>query len=404
MESKKQGFDIEAVKACLTKIKEESTGTDVVNTLLILCLFIFYTLTFFVPRFYGMTEKYVGVFVFVILAGLSAVNINPIKKIKEKDIDLFALIAVAVIAAINIVIVDSGYGCFFVVTNFAMICYLSSHIRFHRWQLYLFGSLYTLMIIYWFFGVYTWMFADYTSFAMNTNTAATFTVFTMMYVLVFFEELYEKNRLAGLLITIALVKCLQISLYHRSRGAFIMLGAFLLLRYIVPKKFWAKKAFYNAVCIFATLGSLVFVAVYIVVGTSGVNFRMPFFYKNIFSGREAIWLEFWNLFIKKPLTGIGTNVTITSFFEYNVHNAMYNILVIHGVIVFALVLFLLYRNWNGCRNSVCLPGACACAFIALLAVCIESFFDVDLIWTDYSVNALLLMLTANMGRKERLKG
>lgn len=404
MESKKQGFDIEAVKACLTKIKEESTGTDVVNTLLILCLFIFYTLTFFVPRFYGMTEKYVGVFVFVILAGLSAVNINPIKKIKEKDIDLFALIAVAVIAAINIVIVDSGYGCFFVVTNFAMICYLSSHIRFHRWQLYLFGSLYTLMIIYWFFGVYTWMFADYTSFAMNTNTAATFTVFTMMYVLVFFEELYEKNRLAGLLITIALVKCLQISLYHRSRGAFIMLGAFLLLRYIVPKKFWAKKAFYNAVCIFATLGSLVFVAVYIVVGTSGVNFRMPFFYKNIFSGREAIWLEFWNLFIKKPLTGIGTNVTITSFFEYNVHNAMYNILVIHGVIVFALVLFLLYRNWNGFRNSVCLPGACACAFIALLAVCIESFFDVDLIWTDYSVNALLLMLTANMGRKERLKG
>ncbi len=404
MESKKQGFDIEAVKACLTKIKEESTGTDVVNTLLILCLFIFYTLTFFVPRFYGMTEKYVGVFVFVILAGLSAVNINPIKKIKEKDIDLFALIAVAVIAAINIVIVDSGYGCFFVVTNFAMICYLSSHIRFHRWQLYLFGSLYTLMIIYWFFGVYTWMFADYTSFAMNTNTAATFTVFTMMYVLVFFEELYEKKRLAGLLITIALVKCLQISLYHRSRGAFIMLGAFLLLRYIVPKKFWAKKAFYNAVCIFATLGSLVFVAVYIVVGTSGVNFRMPFFYKNIFSGREAIWLEFWNLFIKKPLTGIGTNVTITSFFEYNVHNAMYNILVIHGVIVFALVLFLLYRNWNGFRNSVCLPGACACAFIALLAVCIESFFDVDLIWTDYSVNALLLMLTANMGRKERLKG
>ena len=183
-----------------------------------------------------------------------------------------------------------------------------------------------------------------------------------------------------------------------------MLGAFLLLRYIVPKKLWAKKAFYNAVCIFATLGSLVFVAVYIVVGTSGVNFRMPFFYKNIFSGREAIWLEFWNLFIKKPLTGIGTNVTITSFFEYNVHNAMYNILVIHGVIVFALVLFLLYRNWNGCRNSVCLPGACACAFIALLAVCIESFFDVDLIWTDYSVNALLLMLTANMGRKERLKG
>ena len=396
MESKKQGFDSKALKACLTKIKEESTAKDVVNTLMLLCMFIFYTLTFFVPRFYGMTEKYVGVFVFVILAVISIVNINPIKKIKEKDKDLIAVIALAVITFINIIIVDSGYGCFFVVTNFALICYLSSHIPFHRWQLYLFGGLYTLMIIYWFFGVYTWMFADYTSFAMNTNTAATFTVFSMMYVFVFFEELYRRNRLAGLLITIALVKCLQISLYHRSRGAFIMLGAFFVLKFIVPKKLWAKKAFYNAVCIFATLGSLVFVAFYILLGTSGVNFRMPFFYKNIFSGREAIWLEFWNLFRKSPLTGIGTNVTITSFFEYNVHNAMYNILVIHGVIVFALVLFLLYRNWNGCRKNVSVPGAAACAFIALMAVCIESFFDVDLIWTDYSVNALLLMLAANM--------
>ena len=84
MESKKQGFDIKALKACLTKIKQETTAVDAVNTLMLFCLIIFYTLTFFVPKFYGMTEKYVGVFVFVILAVISAVNINPIKKLKEK--------------------------------------------------------------------------------------------------------------------------------------------------------------------------------------------------------------------------------------------------------------------------------------------------------------------------------
>ena len=404
MGEKMRGAFGEAVRSCHKTIKEETKAKDVISTALILCLFVFYTLTFFVPKFYGMTERYVGLFVFAILVPLFLLNVNIIKGLKEKDAGLIALIILAVVTAVNILIVHSGFGCFFVAVDFAVIIYLSGRMRFMKWQFWLFGGLYLLMIVYWFFGVYTWMFADYTSFAMNTNTAATFTVFSMMCAFVFFEALYDRYKVAALLIVIALVKCLQISLYHRSRGAFIMLGAFFLLRYFVPKKFWAKKAFYNAVCIFATLGSLVFVAVYIVVGTSGVNFRMPFFYKNIFSGREAIWLEFWNLFIKKPLTGIGTNVTITSFFEYNVHNAMYNILVIHGVIVFAIVLFLLYRNWNGCRNSACLPGACACAFIALLAVCIESFFDVDLIWTDYSVNALLLMLTANMGRKERLKG
>ncbi|MBO4905023.1 MAG: hypothetical protein J5367_07345 [Lachnospiraceae bacterium] len=396
MEVKKQGFDLETVKACLTKIKKESTAKDIANTLLILCLFVFYTLTFFVPRFYGMTEKYVGVFVFVILALISLVNINPIKKIKEKDIEFFALAALAVITAVNILLVDSGFGCFFVAVNFALICYLSSRMTFHRWQLYLFGSLYTLMMIYWFFGVYTWMFADYTSFAMNTNTAATFTVFSMLCVLVFFEQLLTRHRAAALLIIIALVKCLQISLYHRSRGAFIMLTVYFVLRYVIPAGFWKKKWFFNTVCAVATLGSLVFVAFYIWLGTSGVNFRMPFFYKNVFSGREAIWLEFWNLFIKKPLTGIGTNVTITSFFEYNVHNAMYNILVIHGAVVFALTLFLMYRMWNGCRRNVSASAVMATAFIASLAVCFESYFDVDLIWTDYSVNVLFLMLVMNL--------
>ncbi len=395
MENGKHGFGIETVKACFGKIKEESTIRDVINTLLILCLFVFYTLTFFVPRFYGLTEKYVGVFVFVILAAIALVNVNPIRKIKARDIDFIALFLLVVITAVNILIVDSGLGCFFVMADFALVWYLSSQIKFAKWQIYLFGSLYTLMLIYWFFGVYTWMFADYTSFAMNTNTAATFTMFSMLCVLPFFDALYEKHIIAGLLTTIALVKCFQIALYHRSRGAFIMLGAFMILRFVMPKKLWERKGFYYTVCILATFGSLLFVAFYIWLGTTGVNFRMPFFYKNIFSGREAIWLEFWNYFRSKPLTGIGTNVTITSFFEFNVHNAMYNILVIHGLTVFALTIFLMFRRLFALRDGIASRKVALCALTAVFAVFFESFFDVDLIWTNYTVNLLLLLLLAN---------
>ncbi len=395
MENGKHGFGIETVKACFGKIKEESTIRDVINTLLILCLFVFYTLTFFVPRFYGLTEKYVGVFVFVILAAIALVNVNPIRKIKARDIDFIALFLLVVITAVNILIVDSGLGCFFVMADFALVWYLSSQIKFAKWQIYLFGSLYTLMLIYWFFGVYTWMFADYTSFAMNTNTAATFTMFSMLCVLPFFDALYEKHIIAGLLTTIALVKCFQIALYHRSRGAFIMLGAFMILRFVIPKKLWERKGFYYTVCILATFGSLLFVAFYIWLGTTGVNFRMPFFYKNIFSGREAIWLEFWNYFRSKPLTGIGTNVTITSFFEFNVHNAMYNILVIHGLTVFALTIFLMFRRLFALRDGIASRKVALCALTAVFAVFFESFFDVDLIWTNYTVNLLLLLLLAN---------
>ena len=395
MENGKQGFGIETVKACFGKIKEESTGRDIANTLLIMCLFVFYTLTFFVPRFYGFTEKYVGVFVFAVLAIIALVNVNPVKRIRSKDVDLIALVLLVGITAVNILIVDSGLGCFFVMADFALVWYLSPRITFHRWQVYLFGTLYTLMIIYWFFGVYTWMFADYTSFAMNTNTAATFTMFSMLCVFPFFDALYEKHALAGLLTTIALVKCFQIALYHRSRGAFIMLGVYMILRFLVPKKLWERKGFYYTVCILATFGSLLFVAFYIWLGTTGVNFRMPFFYKNIFSGREAIWLEFWNYFRSKPLTGIGTNVTITTFFEFNVHNAMYNILVIHGIIVFALTVFIMFRQLFALREGIASRKVALCALIAVFAVFFESFTDVDLIWTNYTVNLLFLLLMAN---------
>ncbi len=395
MESKKHGFGVEAFKTCIEKIKEEAGIRDICNTLLIFCLFVFYTLTFFVPRFYGKTEKYVGVFVFAVLAAIAAININPIEKIRQKDRRFIALILLVVLTGVNILIVDSGLGCFFVMADFALVWYISSEIRFAKWQFCLMGILYTAMLLYWFFGVYTWMFADYTSFAMNTNTAATFTVFSMLCALVFFDSLRDKHTIAGLLIVIALVKCLQISLYHRSRGAFIMLVAFFVLRFLVPAKLWNRKGFYYFLCTFATFGSLVFVALYIWLGTTGINFRMPFFYKNLFSGREAIWLEFWEMFRHKPLTGIGTGVTITSFFEFNVHNAMYNILVIHGVIVFALMMYMMFGSWAACRKDAGRGSIAGCAMAAVFAICIESFFDVDLIWTNYTVNMLFLLLAAN---------
>ncbi len=397
MESKKHVSAAEAVRTCFEEIKKETKAGDVINALLLFCMFVFYTLTFFVPRFYGYTEKYVGAFVFVILALMFVVNIRPLEKIRARDKQFIALSFLILCAGINILIVRSGFGCFFVITNFALIWYLAGEVRFLKWQFYLFGILYLLMIIYWFAFVYTWMFADYTSFAMNTNTAATFTVFSILCIFVLFDALLEKYPIAGLFITMALVKCFQIALYHRSRGAFILLGVFFVLRFLVPKKLWERKGFFGTLCVFATLGSLAFVAFYVWLGTTGVNFRMPFFYKNIFSGREAIWLEFWNLFRDKPLTGIGTNVTITSFMEFNVHNAMYNILVIHGLIVFVLMMFVMYSRWGRVREGISRRRVSACALAAVFAVCIESFFDVDLIWTNYSLNMFFLLLVMNAG-------
>lgn len=396
-----RGIDFKAFTNSIKDAKAagEFDARTIASSVILLIVFVGYSLTFLIPKFYGMTEKYVGVFVFAMLAILLLVNVNPIKWMLSKDVEFFVFAALCVITLVNLVIVKSGFGCFFVVINFAMIFILCDKVKFYKWQMYLFSGLYVVLLLVWFFWAYPWMFADYTAYAYNTNTAATFTIYTVLCALIFFELLLEKYPISGLFITMLLVKSFQIGLYHRARGAFIMLMTYLLFRYVIPKKWWSNRKFFRGMCIFLTLGSLLFVAVYVVIGMSGSNFYVPFFYKNVFSGREAIWLEFFNLFKAKPLTGIGTNLTIESFFEFNVHNAMYNILVVHGVIVFAGVLFLMYRRLFKMQNTALNKPFTYAALVAVLAVCLESFFDVDLIWTDYSLNLLLLLLVANCAEK-----
>ena len=122
---------------------------------------------------------------------------------------------------------------------------------------------------------------------------------------------------------------------------------------------------------------------------------LPIFYKNIFSGRENIWYEFFTYFAKKPLTGIGTNLTIQSFVEFNVHNAMYDILVIHGLVVFVMTMGILFKRFLSFREKAASNKLVMLALCVLISVFFESYIDVDLIWADYSVNLIFLMAVIN---------
>ncbi|MBQ7480743.1 MAG: hypothetical protein IJT80_02570, partial [Lachnospiraceae bacterium] len=94
-------------------------------------------------------------------------------------------------------------------------------------------------------------------------------------------------------------------------------------------------------------------------------------------------------------TGIGTNFELTSFFEKNVHNAMYNFVVIHGIIVFAGILYFVFKRLLSFRKKVTGSRVAACAMCAVMAVFFESYFDVDLIWADYALNLMFLLCAVN---------
>ena len=74
---------------------------------------------------------------------------------------------------------------------------------------------------------------------------------------------------------------------------------------------------------------------------------------------------------------------------------MYNFLVIDGIPVFAGIMYFIFtfakkafRRASGRRLTLC-------ALVIILSVFFESWFDVDLIWADYSLNLLFLTAVVN---------
>lgn len=373
------------------------------NLCILLLLFLGYTLTFLVPKFYGMTDAYVGVFVFFCLSVLLLLNAQPFVRLKNLETDLLLLIGLLLLSGINLLLVDSGKGAFFVLADFLLLFYLADKISLTRAHVLLLSAAYLVMLFVWLLAVYPKMFAAYGFYGYNTNTAATFTSFTLLCAFLFVQFLQEKYRIAGLLAVILIVKGIQLSLYHRARGALVCLLLFLLFYYIVPRRILLKQTVFYLIFTMATLGSLLFVAAYTFLGNTGFNYQLPIFYKEIFSGREKIWAELFAMLVKKPLTGIGTNVSITSFFEFNVHNAMYNILVVYGVVTFAGVMVFLFRRMAVFRKRSEADRLAHCALCVVLAIFFESFFDVDLLWADYALNLLFLlcMVSSAGGEAER---
>ena len=150
---------------------------------------------------------------------------------------------------------------------------------------------------------------------------------------------------------------------------------------------------YGLLCGFAVFGSLLFVWAYVQLSKTGFNAEVPLFYKNIFSGREDIWTEVWNMMKEQPLLGIGSGFQLESFFEYNMHNAMYDIFIVHGVVVFAISAYVIIRRLWGMKDHIMENRSKHIAGAAVFAIFFESFIDMDLMWADYAPVLLFLLIT-----------
>ena len=368
----------------------DKTAGRALNWIPIAIMMVFYGGTWVSPWFYHVTERYNSLIIFVALALLFFINVDWVRQLKGRDTILIAMLLALGLASVNLFIIDSNKGCILVLADFLLMLYTAPHIRLTKRQYRTLAVFFLVMYGIWF--------AHDMEFSYNTNTGATYTVFTMFAAFIIIAFLAKRKEIFGYLVVLVLLRTGTLVMWHLARGAFSALFFFICFYFFFmlwrPEIHKKTFAFISA---FAVFGSLLFVWAYVALSKTGYNAQMPIFYKDIFSGREDIWTEVWNMLIEQPLLGIGSGYELKSFFEYNMHNAMYDILIVHGVIVFIISAYLIIRRLTGMRMRVMKSTYTHIAASAVFAIFFESFIDMDLMWADYAPVLIFLLVTVYSG-------
>ena len=297
----------------------------------------------------------------------------------------FILVAAAcAVAAANLFIVGSGKGAWLTAADVLIMIYLSDKIKLSDSMIALFCIYLGFYFFYWTYDVKGY-FKGY-----NTNYGGLVLITGFVFAItgfIIFRERLKQTEAAGArflfgFILFMFVWGYNIIAWYRARCAFLGLAVFAILL-IIPSKIWKNKVFYTAVTLMMTLGAIAVSLVYVWLGRFIAAFNVRIFYKDIISGRDEIWADLWNAFLKSPLTGIGSSYRINVDWMggmFEVHNGLLDILIVHGVIVFGVTVFLLIRSLMKLREeaaqSIVARSAVSAVFAILAASFMENFFIV----------------------------
>ena len=331
---------------------------------------------------YSFCAPYGTLFSFAVLAVIFFSTV----RVKEalRDPMFYLLAAAAVIAAVNLFIIDSGKGAFLTAADVLLVAYLSDRIKLSRISLWVLTFYLGFFFFYWTFDVKGY-FKGY-----NTNYGGlvliTGFVFAVTGIMLLREKLRETEPGGAKFLTFFAVFMFawgyNIIAWYRARCALLGLVVFAVLM-LIPMKVWKNKVFYYLLVFAMTLGAIAISLLYVWLGRFSETFSIRIFYKDIISGRDAIWADLWGAFAKMPLTGIGSSYNINVDWMggmFEVHNGLLDILIVHGLPVFAITCFLLIKCLLPLRekagSDIVAKSASAAVFAILAASFMENFFIV----------------------------
>lgn len=238
----------------------------------------------------------------------------------------------------------------------------------------------------------------------NTNVCGYLTFAMLPFSMTFLEGEKEDRKIrkiVGIILSVIIAIWSIIVIQNsESRGALLGFMVFIIMKFCNNGVLKNKK-FYNAFIALILGSTLAFAFLYVRMWNRGVDFKIPFSDKSLYSGREAIWSELLEAYNGKEnfLYGLGSKYNIHSFKVMNIHNSSLYILVIYGGINFIIYSGLLYSTLiktnkyiNNPRNKIFMA--------AIIGMLVVSFFETNIEWTDVNIYFILAMIfSCNINEK-----
>ncbi|TNP23056.1 hypothetical protein FH036_23195 [Bacillus sp. CD3-5] len=322
------------------------------------------------------------------LTSLALISLNlfmlffylPIIMSKNKKDMLFLLISIIFIM-MNAILSDSNVGGIIVISNILLMMVLFKYI--------LISEKYIILISFVMFMFF--LFFNYSQhIGYNPNSIGYIVFLTFVYSN-FYLIKYKVSKLILPLISIAALYAISLT---DNRGSLIALIMFLLLSYFVPAKIWGNKYVFSILTILLTVGSIAFVFTYVFMWKNNIILEMSWSDKSFYTGREFIWSELVEGFKNHPIIGLGTNYHIMSNSNLNIHNSMFNVLVVYGVPVFLFTTMLILNRLKSLSNYILINKNVRIAVSGFLSVLLVGFFETNLLWSTNNFPALFLLVIA----------
>ena len=285
---------------------------------------------------------------------------------------------------------NTNPGGVLIVVNFSFVIFVTKYIIIYKNTIKTISFMYFLLLLYWIIKTPT---------GFNPNTVGLVVAFSYI-ASNFYLSMIKNNKVRIVTLILTTIGSFVAIFASKSRSFLLCLVLFIIFKYLLPTKILQKRFIYKAIGFIMTFGSIAFVLIYIYIWEKGLAFNIPFTDKKFYTGREIIWRELWIAFKDNYMFGVGTNYElITINVNLNVHNSMYHLLTINGLIVFVCIVALYLRNFFYTRKNLDL-NIILIAVSGIIALSIEAFFEVSLIMPNTLPYIMFLFTVANQNPKK----